>query len=116
MKLWAGWKELLARKEGGEALALFRILVDVGALWGIVETVPFGVWRILWTNGGYLAGAPDPELVAAAMAVGAMAALALVLGLGARVAAFVALQACLFLFDLNPQDAGAHDRFTTNGL
>lgn len=113
---WTVFKEWLAVKETGEALALFRIAVGIGALWAICVPVRHDVWRLLWTNQGYLSDAPAPETVALVMAGGALAAVCLIVGLGARVAAFCTLQVCLYLFGINPTDSGAHDRYINNAL
>ena len=54
--------------------------------------------------------------MALVMGLGILASLSLMLGFFGRASAFVTLQCCLYLYNLNGADAGAHDRYINNAL
>jgi len=116
MNPWTRWKALLARKETGEALAVMRVIMGFGAFWSLVVPIRHGAWKLVWTNAGYLERLPDPDTVALVMGLGILASLSLMLGFFGRASAFITLQCCLYLYNLNGADAGAHDRYINNAL
>ena len=61
-------------------------------------------------------GGPTPTLVYGAIGVGILAALALVVGVWSRFAAFVGLQCFLALAWINSHTGGSYDVLITNAL
>lgn len=127
---WAAWVSLLDRRETGEALALFRVAVGVVVAWVVLSQIVTGIGEIVWVDrahGGYRAlgggptlvrwlGGPTPGVIRALMAVTASSAIALTLGLGGRLAAFVTLQGYIALHRLDGNASGSSDILVTNAL
>lgn len=129
MTLWRGFVAVMARRESGLSLGIFRILVGVvlggdllafllsGAMPALWYPVAEGgiqapnsahwVWQHLGVSGASVNGVLIATLLACA---------ALILGVGTNAAAVVALVGSQALFNLVPSAGGGHDRLFTNAL
>ena len=129
----AAWRRIsgwLARREAGTSLALLRIGLGLCILHIVVPMVLTGAHHLLLvdvSDGGYTRITGDQWLVqllggATRLGVNRLCALSvgcgalMIVGLGGRITAFVALQVLIALFSLNPTSGGGHDRLLTNGL
>lgn len=127
---WQRWVTLLAHREPGDSLALFRIgcgLCVVGAVGAVVTA---GAVPTLWfdaPHGGYLAtldapwqftflGGATPFNVWIMVVLAMISGLCLALGVGGRLTALVALQSYMALADLNVDAGGSYDNMLTNAL
>jgi len=129
-RLWTRVADRLAHREAGTSLALFRIAMGLAVLYTLVPIISNGVLQPLFMDlsaGGFRPLRPDNWLVEALggatqpvvtglFATGILSGLCLVLGLGGRLTALVALQVMMAIFALNPASGGGHDRLHTNGL
>lgn len=127
---WQTFRGWLDRREPATALALMRVLLGLCILHIVVPLVETGAHHLLLvdlSDGGYtriignntlldLLGGATRTGVDRLCALNAAAAICVILGLGGRVSIFVALQALIALFSLNPASGGGHDRLLTNGL
>ena len=127
---WRAWVALLDRKEPGDALAVFRILVGLVVVWVLASLWTSGLLDILWVDkafGGYRGlgqgpylvrwlGGPTPGVIHGIAAVTLAAGALLTLGLGGRVTAFVALQGFVALHRLDGNASGSSDILVTNAL
>jgi hypothetical protein len=127
---WPRWVTFLARREAGTSLALFRIACGLGVLLSVGSVALHGLVPVIWLSskdGGYreLTDAPwlldqlggiTPLNVWAVVGSALLSGLLLVLGLGGRLPALVALQACMALADVNPQTGGSDDLMLANSL
>jgi len=130
MSAWNRWVALLSRREAGTGLALFRIAIGLCVLGTIGTVVGHDLVGVLWvdrSHDGYrtlgagpwlvaLLGGPTPRVVWSLVVLTLAAGLAMVLGMGARLAALVALQGVLALTWLNPHAGGSYDDLLTNAL
>jgi len=129
--LWSRWKALLAHKEPAHGLAFLRIglgfilLVELlsVSLSGLVPTlwmhVDHGGYRAYTLTGAWLIdalGGPAPGLIWTLVALGMLSSVALLLGVGTRIAAFVGLQSFLALAWTNGHAGGSYDPLITNLL
>ena len=130
MSLWRRLVATLAHREPATPLALFRIasgLVILATLGDMLLTDTLApIWYSI-ADGGIIQtvdkhwliaalGGTDPAVVNGLVATAMLSAALLVVGLGSRLAALVALQCCLALFSLHPGTGGGHDRLIVNGL
>jgi hypothetical protein len=127
---WQAWVELLARKEAATALALVRIGVGAVTLHTMTAIYFMDVMEPLWANkdeGGIVdlanknwlveqLGGASLDTSHTLLWTCAAACVLLILGLGSRVAALVALLTSIALFSLHPGSGGGHDRLMTNML
>ena len=132
---WAAWLAILGRREGGGALAVFRIILGVSLIYNLVPTITAGLVDVLWLDvhdGGYrslgdtgswlvkLAGGPSPELVWSLVIGTLISAVALMVGVGGRIGgrlvALVALQGMFALSMINSHAKGSYDALLCNGL
>jgi hypothetical protein len=111
-------------------LALFRIALGLGALFTVGSVAWSGLVPSLWVDasaGGYrplgpqhwlveALGGSNPGVVWALVAVSLASSAALMVGLGGRLAAGVALVAAQALTDANGHAGGSYDQLLTNGL
>lgn len=129
MSAWNRWVAFWMQEEPGTPLALFRLAVGATLTWNLLDMVTSGVVRPIWfgvAHGGigdrltdhWLIGllGTSPAAVVGLLTVTIAACALVTVGLGTRVAAFVALQGCLALFSLHPISGGGHDRLATNAL
>ncbi|MCB9567113.1 MAG: hypothetical protein H6710_07880 [Myxococcales bacterium] len=135
IRAWDAWLRVLERREGGEALAVFRILSGLAILYTYIPVIAAGLVEIAWLDveyGGYrpltgkgswlitALGGLTPELVWSLVGVGLVSGLALTLGVGGRVGgrivAFVALQTLLALSMINGDAKGSYDALLNNSL
>jgi len=128
--LWGGWLDLLKREETGEALALWRICMGLVLIFSLLLPLRAGAISVIWLpieHGGYLElehsswmmellGGPTPGRVYGTLVIGLLAAVALVVGVWSRIAAFIGLQAFLALAWINPHTGGSYDVLISNGL
>ena len=130
IRLWHAWVAHLAAREDGTVLAVFRVLLALVILGTLGSIAAHGILELAYTDppfGGYRTRDQDHWLVAAlggatartawalwGAAMGGSALLAV--GLAARPAAFVTLQALIAFFSLSQETGGGHDRLLTNGL
>ncbi|MCP4804470.1 MAG: HTTM domain-containing protein [Proteobacteria bacterium] len=104
----------LRAREGGQALAVMRVLV---ALCLLVDVWHIGSIHVdAFSSDGF--ASITTSVLQVRMLLGGLfvAAVALGLGLGGRITAFVALQLALQLYDVHGALGGGHDRLTTNAL
>ena len=128
-RLWAWWVELLSREETGECLAAMRILVAVTVLIMIGVMIRHDIVGVLHygpEQGGHLQhgelpwlverlGGATREVVWGLVITTLVAAIALALGVQARVAALVAGQCLLALRGLN-SNQGSYGALVGNAL
>ncbi len=120
---------VVARREQGTALALFRVACGLCVLNIIVPMVLTGVHRIVLVDlahGGYhsnkanwlmsLLGGPTPSGVLLLCGLLTLGGLAMVLGAGGRLTNLATNQLLIALFTLNPGAGGGHDRLLTNAI
>ncbi len=130
MSLWSRVVARFDRKEPATPLALTRIGLGIGLILTFWPTVHAGLIDVMLADqayGGYrplgpqgwlvtaLGGPTDVVLhglVAASMLCGVL----LVVGLGGRLTAFVALMVGMAAMDTNGHAGGSHDELLTNGL
>lgn len=127
---WMFWVTLFDRKESATTWALYRIAVAGCVLLSLGLIGEAGMLDILWVSkpyGGYLTLGEVPLLgfslgpattttVHTLYVVAILGAVALLLGVGSRVAAFCTLQAYLALTSLNYDTVGGHDCLISNAL
>jgi hypothetical protein len=127
---WGRWVDLLATQESGTVLALFRIALGLICLHTVADVWLSGVDAWVWVDrvdGGVikigkghwlikLLGGAGPETTQTLMGLAAAGGVSVVLGLGHRLGALLALQAFLALFAMNPASGGGHDKLITNAL
>lgn len=127
---WARWVGIWASREPGTALALFRIAIALVCLHTVVDAWHTGIETWVWVDraeGGVAPVSDSHWLVQAlggrslettwtlmGLAVGG--SVSVLLGLGHRVGALVALQAFLAIFSVGNGSGGGHDRLITNAL
>ena len=127
--MWARWIRATSVTESGTSLAVFRIAI--GACLVLTVAWPWlgGVADAVWvdqTSGGLHAlrgtplvralGGATPGVIHSLWFATLTAGLLLMLGLGGRVLAFIALQLALALLPVNPYAGAAYDLLLTNGL
>lgn len=128
-RAWDRWAAWLATPEPATSLALFRIGVGVSLLTSALSAIAAGVVDVLWLpeqQGGLgsvnanwllrLLGGPSPGATHGLLATVIVASVLLIVGIGGRVTALVALQAGLALFDGNAAAGGSYDELTYNAL
>ena len=132
---WAAWLAILDRRESGEPLAIFRIILGFSLIYNLVPAITSGLVDVLWLDlhdGGYralgdtgswlvkLAGGPSPELVWSLVVGTLVAAVALLAGVGGRIGgrlvALVALQGMFAISMINSHAKGSYDALLCNGL
>lgn len=127
---WRSWVALLGRTEPGTALALFRGGVGLSVLHTLGTAASTGAMDLYWVDrahGGYRSLGELPWLVSALggatapvvhglVALSGIGAVLLVLGLGARLGALLALQGLLALTWLNGHAGGSYDDLLSNAL
>lgn len=127
---WARWVALWATRETGTALALFRIAIGLVCLHTVVDAWHSGIETWVWVGkdeGGIanvsgqhwlvqLLGGPGLDTTWRLMGMATAGCISVVLGLGHRLGALVALQAFIAIFSLNASSGGGHDRLITNAL
>jgi len=123
------WAQRLLTREPGTALAIFRFGVGLSLAVALGTVLLHGDVRPLWfppAHGGYtphgtgwlfshLGGAGPSQVVAVFVAV-LVAGLCLMVGLGGRIPALVALVGYPALTSLAPDAVGAYDVLMTNAL
>jgi hypothetical protein len=127
--LWARWVSLLAEREPGTSLALFRIACGLCLLGSVGSVAWHGLVPVLWlgpSDGGYTTpstpwlfrhlGGVHPGTVWPVVAGTLLCGLALAAGLGGRLTPFLALQGYLALWGLNGDALGGYDWLLTNAL
>lgn len=129
-RAWAWWVAHLSKKETGEVLALVRVgtgVVLLGVMWsiigsGIVEAVWLdeadgGVGKVHATDWVIRAlGGPTPDAIWLACWLCTAASGLLILGLGGRLTAAVALLTWTALVGLRPDSRGSGDLLVSNVL
>src|SRR5688572_3329523 len=128
--MWRRWVALLSRTEDGLTFALFRVATGLGLLGTVGTVLVHGLVPIIWVDvahGGYRTlgersfliaalGGARPEVVWGIVATALLMGTFLVLGLGGRVTAFVAVQAWLALSYVNGHTGGSYDELLANSL
>ena len=128
--LWSAWAARLAHKEPATPLAVYRLLLGTVGVIIFFDTVLGGAVEPIWLHtdhGGIsplhpqswlvdLLGGAVPSAVWPLIWAAGASSLAVALGFGGRVSAFIALQCWIALFALNPGSGGGHDKILTNGL
>lgn len=128
-RAWRAWLALLDARETGESLALFRIAAGLCVLALLGTARARGLLDALWVDAAYggvrnlhgawlvrALGGPTPGVIDALNAGGLLAGVCLVLGLGSRAAAAVALLSLNALVRTHPDVGGGYDSLLTNAL
>jgi hypothetical protein len=127
---WRRWVDRMATREPGTALALFRITLAVICLHTVLDVWASGVAGWVWVGpadagvsgvrGGHwliqALGGVSLGTTHTLMGLAAAGSVSVLLGLGHRLGALVALQAFLALFSMNGSSGGGHDKLITNAL
>jgi hypothetical protein len=126
---WGRWVALLAEREAGTALALFRIACGLSLLYSVGSVALHGMVPVIWLppgegfattrEGPWLFqqfGGLTPTTAWLTVTVTLLAGLLLVLGGGGRLTALLALQAYMILTSLNVNAVGGYDWLLTNAL
>jgi hypothetical protein len=128
-RAWGWWVALLDRRGPADALAWFRILSGLAALYAIVSVVWADIVALTWldaSHGGYmhidgdtwivaLFGGPTPAVVWSLVIAAIVGSVAVTLGGGGRMSPLVTGQVLLALRDLNPM-VGSYGTITLNAL
>lgn len=129
-RAWAAWLRWLEAREPGTTLALVRIAVAaivLGTLLSVLRTDLLGVLWVDAAHGGYrrlgaghvvlrVLGGARPEVMWSLFGVAVAGAVALLLGLGGRLAAAITLMAFHPLVTVNADASGGSDAMMTNAL
>ncbi len=129
-RLWEGFVARLEHREPATSLALFRIAMGVAVLATLGPVLSADLVVPLWVDqaeGGFrplqarhplveLLGGPTLATARLLVGAGLLAGTLLVLGLGGRLPALLALASMMAIFSLSPGTGGGHDRLHTNGL
>lgn len=125
---WNAWVAMLDTRERGSTLAAFRMAIAAVVLYSLVSIRATDLLDVLWTtDAGYrplqgfhwlldLLGGPTVEVVHGLWATAFAGACLLLLGVGGRWAALLALQAYLPLVSINGQTTAGFDMMMTNAL
>ena len=123
-RAWAWWLSVLARRETGEPLALFRILSGAAVVYSVLSVATAGIVDLIWIDGGYrpltgnwlvqFLGGATPGVVWSIITVTAVAGAALAAGVAGRPAALIAGQGLLALRTLNPHTQSAYEPVLIN--
>jgi hypothetical protein len=127
---WGRWVALLAEREDGTSLALFRIACGACILYAVGSVVVYGMVPVIWlgpADGGYgpvgagprlfqWFGGVTPTTVWAVVGATLLAGLLLMLGAGGRLTALLALQGYMAVTGINGNTLGAYDWLLTNAL
>ena len=130
MSLWRRWVRLLDRREPAEALALYRVAIGLSLLYAVVPVWSAGLVELMWLDpefGGYRevgqeawltrwVGEASPAVVWPLIYANVAAAICIVLGLGGRLPALVALLTYQNLGWLNGHCGGSYDPLMANAL
>lgn len=129
-RAWRAWVARVESRESATTLALFRVAVALGTLLTVGSVVARGLVPVLWFDrayGGYrslgegpwlvaLLGGPTPAVVWT-LTIGSLAgAVALVAGVGGRVASIATLVCTTNVLDVNGHAGGSYDVLLTNAL
>lgn len=128
--LWARWLAFLDEKDGPLPLALARVAFGVVAFATVASPILRGVFEGLYLppqHGGMVAlgrgtwlvaalGGPTPGVVWTLAVASLVSSALLVVGLGGRVVAFLALQSFMGLVGLNGTASCSHTILITNAL
>ena len=129
IRAWRWWVEFLDRRESGECLAAMRVLTATALLIMVLDPIVFDLIRPLYyptEDGGFfqskvdwwlvdLLGGPTPSTVWTLLITTIVAAVALGLGVGARVAALVGGQCVLALRGISGMQ-GSYATLVSNSL
>lgn len=129
MSAWRSLVTLLDRREGGESLAVARVLAGGTLATHVATNLWSGAWRWTWVDerfGGlrdvqpgwlaYVGVDGSPETVLAFLVVLAAAGVAMAAGLFTRASALAAWVGYRALDGLNPSAGGSYDELLTNGF
>lgn len=130
-RAWRAWLSILQRREDALPFAIFRLLTGLAVLWNTLPAVLHGLVPVVWfdrADGGYRSlsaggswlltalGGPTPELVIALCVVTLVTGAMVMLGVGGRVAALLALQGTLAISMINTDAKGSYDALLCNSL
>lgn len=126
---WSGWVALVARREEGTSLALFRIVTGMCVMLAIGSVVTADLVELLWVDaehGGYrpltvgwlveALGGATPTVIWTLVAITFAAGSALAVGVLGRPAALIAGQGMLALTTLNVHGRSSYDPLIINSL
>lgn len=127
--MWRRWIAAVSVTEPGTTLALFRmaigacLLLTVGWPWfgGVVDAIwvaqgQGGIHQVRGTALVHWLGGPTLAVIHGLVYANLVAGVLLILGLGGRLTAFVALQLAIGLLQVNAFAGAAYDLLLTNGL
>lgn len=129
MTYWDKFATALSHKEPATPLALFRIAIALVLAFDLLDIWMTKSHLMIWfpmSSGGmqppnsnwlfHLLGGPSSANIEFVLWGTLLCCLVLLMGIGSRVAALIAIQGCLALFALHPGTGGGHDRLITNAL
>lgn len=129
MRLYRRWVEATSATEAGTSLALFRIALGLCVLWTLGSVVGSDTVDLLWVDSAHggmkrlsgtwlvdALGGPVPSVVHGLVAAGMVCGLALVVGIGGRLTALLALVVVRAVTGLNTEAAGSYDLLLANAL
>lgn len=128
--MWSRWLALLKERENGTSLALFRIACGLTVVCTIGTVVVHGLAPVIWldaADGGYsklddnpwlfrLIGGVNPLTLWSMIGVCMGFGVALIVGWGGRITAFVVLQSFLAISHINSHIGGCDDQLIGNAL
>ncbi len=126
---WTRWVDAVARRETGEALAVFRMVSAAAVIYGVLSVVVADLVGALWVDaahggirpltGGWLVqalGGATPAVVWTLVIATGLAGVTLALGVWGRASALVAAQGLLALTSLNTDTRCSYDPLLVNSL
>lgn len=127
--MWRRWVEFTSRTESGTSIALFRVLIGLCVVLNMAMVLGDGLVPMIWADvahGGIAKvrpgllvralGGATPEVMGALAWANVALGVALAVGLGGRITAFVTLQVFSATVDINGLAGGSYDELLQNGL
>ena len=129
MNLWMRFVNAMDHREPATPLALFRILVGLILLWDLADIGLTGAMNCLWhpiESGGFqnpkgnwlwakLGGTTESN-IRLVYGSSLLCCVSMIMGVGSRITALIAIQLFSALVGLLPGSGGGHDRLITNAL
>ena len=130
LRWWRFWVELFSKRETGDCLALFRILVGTIVLYALIGPLVWDLVAPIWidaAHGGmrrslgqnflvHRLGGPTDRVVWGLYWTAVPATLLYIAGLGGRITALVVLQTYYAISSINGDASGGYDLMISNGL
>lgn len=129
-RAWQGWVELLSTRERGTVLAAFRIAVAGVILYSLLSIGVHGLVPALWVDAAYgglaklgdggpivsALGGPTPGTIWTLYAVAFASTVAMLLGIGGRIAIAIVALSYSPMATINPDAYGGYDFMIGNAV